>query len=77
MGIRLAIDTGGTFTDIIAIDDTVGSMTALKTPSTPKDPSIGLLNSVAKAIAAREVDASDLGMVLHGSTVATNAVFGT
>lgn len=74
MGIRLAIDTGGTFTDIIAIDDTVGSMTALKTPSTPKDPSIGLLNSVAKAIAAREVDASDLDMVLHGSTVATNAV---
>ena len=74
MGIRLAIDTGGTFTDIIAIDDAVGSMTALKTPSTPKDPSIGLLNPVAKAIAAREVDASDLGMVLHGSTVATNAV---
>jgi len=74
MGIRLAIDTGGTFTDIIAIDDAVGSMTALKTPSTPKDPSIGLLNSVAKAIAAREVDASDLDMVLHGSTVATNAV---
>ena len=74
MGIRLAIDTGGTFTDIIAIDDTVGSMTALKTPSTPKDPSIGLLNSVAKAIAAREMDASDLDMVLHGSTVATNAV---
>jgi len=74
MGTRLAIDTGGTFTDIIAIDDVDGSMTALKTPSTPKDPSIGLLNSVAKAIEARKVDPADLSMVLHGSTVATNAV---
>ena len=74
MGIRLAIDTGGTFTDIIAINETDGSMTALKTPSTPKDPSIGLLKSIEKAMEEKRADISDLAMVLHGSTVATNAV---
>lgn len=74
MGIRLAIDTGGTFTDIIAINETDGSMIALKTPSTPKDPSIGLLKSIEKAIEEKRADISDLAMVLHGSTVATNAV---
>lgn len=74
MAIRLAIDTGGTFTDIIAINESDGSMTALKTPSTPKDPSIGLLKSIEKSLNEKEANISDLAMVLHGSTVATNAV---
>ena len=46
MGTRIAIDTGGTFTDVVAINENTGAMTAVKTPSTPADPSIGLLNGV-------------------------------
>ena len=71
MSLRIAIDTGGTFTDVIAIDEDTGAQVAIKTPSTPDDPSRGLLNGI------REVTGDDdavLGQVLHGTTTATNAV---
>ena len=71
MSLRIAIDTGGTFTDVIAIDEATGAQVAIKTPSTPDDPSRGLLNGI------REVTGDDdaaLGQILHGTTTATNAV---
>lgn len=74
MGVRIAIDTGGTFTDVVAIDEATGAMQAVKTPSTPSDPSIGLLNGVERVFADGDGDPSDMTMLLHGSTVATNAV---
>lgn len=74
MGIRIAIDTGGTFTDVVAIDESSGKITAVKTPSTPSDPSVGLLNGVARALSEVGAKEADVGMLLHGSTVATNAV---
>jgi len=74
MGTRIAIDTGGTFTDVVAINEQTGAMTAVKTPSTPTDPSIGLLNGVQKVFDGDGSDPSDLNLLLHGSTVATNAV---
>ena len=74
MGLRIAIDTGGTFTDVVAIDEADGSRCALKTPSTPADPSIGLLDGVRKAAAAAEQGEGAVARLLHGSTTATNAV---
>ncbi len=74
MGLRIAIDTGGTFTDVVAIDDETGRISAVKTPSTPADPSVGLLDGVEKALAALDRPPEDVKMLLHGSTVATNAV---
>ncbi len=74
MGLRIAIDTGGTFTDVVAIDDETGEITAVKTPSTPTDPSIGLLNGVEKVLRVVGRKTEDVSMLLHGSTVATNAV---
>lgn len=74
MGLRIAIDTGGTFTDIVAIDDVSGDVAAVKTPSTPHDPSIGLLNGVEKVLGAMGRRTEEVSMLLHGSTVATNAV---
>jgi N-methylhydantoinase A len=74
MGLRIAIDTGGTFTDIVAIDEHSGHMTATKTPSTPEDPSLGLVEGVRKVLKAAGGDPGDVHMLLHGSTVATNAV---
>ena len=71
MSLRIAIDTGGTFTDVIAIDETTGEQLAIKTPSTPDDPSRGLINGI------REVTGEDdtqLSQILHGTTTATNAV---
>ena len=74
MGLRIAIDTGGTFTDIVAINEDSGEITATKTPSTPDDPSLGLVEGVRKVLKAAGGDPSDVHMLLHGSTVATNAV---
>ncbi|HET7717677.1 MAG TPA: hydantoinase/oxoprolinase family protein [Bauldia sp.] len=74
MGLRIAIDTGGTFTDVVAIDDETGRISAVKTPSTPYDPSVGLLDGVEKALLALDRPPEDVRMLLHGSTVATNAV---
>jgi N-methylhydantoinase A len=74
MGLRIAIDTGGTFTDIVAIDEHSGQMTATKTPSTPEDPSLGLVEGVSKVLKAAGGEPADVHMLLHGSTVATNAV---
>ncbi len=71
---RLAVDTGGTFTDIIVIDEETGNIKALKTPSTPEDPSLAFLNAVNKAIESTEITDKNITMMLHGSTVATNAV---
>ncbi len=74
MSLRVAIDTGGTFTDVVSINEATGSMTAIKTPSTPSDPSIGLLEGIAKIMDKEQARPTDLQMLLHGSTVATNAV---
>ena len=74
MGLRIAIDTGGTFTDVVAIDEADGRRFALKTPSTPADPSIGLLDGIRKATEAAGQDEGAIARLLHGSTTATNAV---
>ncbi len=74
MTLRVSIDTGGTFTDVIAIDESDGSQYAVKTPSTPEDPSVGLLEGIRRAVAAAGRTERDIVQVLHGSTTATNAV---
>ncbi len=74
MGLRIAIDTGGTFTDVIAIDEATGDRFVVKTPSTPDDPSRGLLNGIDEVAVAAGRDPNALSQVLHGTTTATNAV---
>lgn len=74
MGLRIAIDTGGTFTDVVAIDEQTGAQWAVKTPSTPSDPSVGLVNGIHKAVEAAGRSARDVSQLLHGTTTATNAV---
>ena len=66
----VGIDVGGTFTDLFYSGDSNRPHRILKVPSTPQDPSIGLLNSLkAAGLGAAELDA-----ILHGTTIATNAV---
>ncbi len=71
---RLGIDVGGTFTDLLLLNERSGEMRLLKTPSTPEDQSIGILNGVQQLIAETGVPASEIGALLHGTTVSTNIV---
>lgn len=72
--IRVGIDTGGTFTDIVAIDETSQEIVSTKTPSTPADPSEGFMAGVAKVLEIMGAGSADLSTVAHGTTVATNAL---
>jgi N-methylhydantoinase A len=74
MSLRLAVDVGGTFTDLLLFDEESGRLTLAKTPSTPPDPSVGVLTGIRKVARAAGVDPNDISLILHGTTVATNAV---
>lgn len=66
----VGIDVGGTFTDLYFAGADGVSHRILKVPSTPDDPSIGLLNALDRA----GLDPAGLDAILHGTTIATNAV---
>jgi N-methylhydantoinase A/oxoprolinase/acetone carboxylase beta subunit/N-methylhydantoinase B/oxoprolinase/acetone carboxylase alpha subunit len=72
--VRIAVDIGGTFTDLQLLDARDGVVRAWKTPTTPQDPSQGLLRGVREASKRFGFALSDVGLLLHGTTIATNAV---
>src|SRR5215207_6165700 len=70
--LRIGIDTGGTFTDVVALDTGSGEVVTTKTPSTPADPADGFLDAVHKVLDLMSAQGSDVASVSHGTTVATN-----
>ena len=70
--VRIGIDTGGTFTDVVAVDERTGAMTTTKTPSTPADPAEGFLAGVRKVLDLLGLPGEAITAVSHGTTVATN-----
>ncbi|HWL80409.1 MAG TPA: hydantoinase/oxoprolinase family protein [Roseomonas sp.] len=72
--LSIAVDIGGTFTDITIQDTASGRAWTAKTPSTPHDPSEAFLTGVRLALEAAEGAAAGVGRVLHGTTVATNMI---
>ncbi|MGI8880132.1 MAG: hydantoinase/oxoprolinase family protein [Jatrophihabitans sp.] len=74
MSYRLGVDVGGTFTDVLLVDEQTGATWRAKTASTPQDQSIGVLNGIDKVSAEAGVRREDIAHVLHGTTVATNAI---
>ena len=70
--IRIGIDTGGTFTDVVAVDEATGALVTTKTPSTPDDPADGFLAAVDKVLGLLGATGADVAAVSHGTTVATN-----
>jgi N-methylhydantoinase A len=70
--IRIGIDTGGTFTDVVAFDEASGALVTTKTPSTPADPADGFLDGVHKVLELMGAQGTDVTAVCHGTTVATN-----
>ncbi len=70
--IRIGIDTGGTFTDVVALDEESGQVVTTKTPSTPANPADGFLAGIEKVLAVLDAEGDAIGAVSHGTTVATN-----
>jgi N-methylhydantoinase A len=70
--VRIGIDTGGTFTDVVAVDEATGATTTTKTPSTPADPAEGFLTGVRKVLDLMGLSGEAVTAVSHGTTVATN-----
>lgn len=70
--IRIGIDTGGTFTDVVAFDEGTGELVTTKTPSTPSNPADGFINGVTKVLDLMGATGDDITAVCHGTTVATN-----
>ncbi len=74
MTFRLGVDVGGTFTDLLLVDDSSGQTYTAKVPSTPEDSSIGVLDGINRICSQSDIDLSEVAQVMHGTTVATNAV---
>jgi len=74
MSYRLGVDVGGTFTDLLLINEETGESHTAKVLSTPEDSSIGVLNGVERISSESGVDPASVNRVMHGTTVATNAV---
>ncbi len=75
---RIGIDVGGTFTDLVAMDEGNAAPVSFKTPTTPADPSDGVLNGIAGLASSIGLDARALldraQVIIHGTTVATNTL---
>ena len=70
--IRVGIDTGGTFTDVVAVDEDSGELLTTKTPSTPANPADGFITGIEKILRLMGAHGEDITAVSHGTTVATN-----
>ena len=71
---RIGVDSGGTFTDVVAYDPARGRLVFHKVASTPDDPAAGIVSGALEAAERAEMQAADVAMLIHGTTVATNQV---
>ncbi|MGD9942241.1 MAG: hydantoinase/oxoprolinase family protein [Burkholderiaceae bacterium] len=71
---RIGVDIGGTFTDVVLVDEASGEMLVVKVPSRPEDPSRGFMDGLSKALGDFEIDPEAVSFLVHGTTVATNAI---
>ena len=70
---RIGIDIGGTFTDIVMLDE-AGGVSTVKVPSTPSNYAQGIRNGLLQAFPAWSIAGADVAEVVHGTTVATNTI---
>ena len=71
---RIGIDIGGTFTDLLLVDDATGEVTIVKTLTTPADPSDAVDVAVRQALETAGTSPAVVGNVIHGTTLVTNAI---
>ncbi len=72
--LRIGIDTGGTFTDIVCVDDKTGAMRVTTVSSTPSNPAVALVRDVHAILHEGGAGIGDLAALAHGTTVATNSL---
>ena len=73
-GLRVGIDIGGTFTDVVLVDDRTGAISVSKVLTTPANPAIAVAEAFSMATLMGGVGATDVTRVVHGTTLVTNAV---
>jgi N-methylhydantoinase A len=71
---KLGIDIGGTFTDLVLLYEDAGNILFVKTLTTYPDPSVGIMNGVMEILAKAGIEASQIDTIVHGTTLVTNAV---
>ena len=71
---RIGIDSGGTFTDVVACDPERGRLVFHKVASTPDDPAAGIVGGALAAAGRAQARPAEVTMLIHGTTVATNQV---
>jgi len=74
MSKRVAFDVGGTFTDFVITDEETGASDVFKYPSTPDDPSRGVLDGLSTFLDQEDIPWSEVTQLIHATTVATNTV---
>ncbi|QOJ31534.1 MAG: hydantoinase/oxoprolinase family protein [Gammaproteobacteria bacterium] len=74
MSYHLGVDVGGTFTDLILVNEKTGDFHSAKVPSTPHDSSVGVLNGIERVCQIAGIDPNEITHVMHGTTVATNTI---
>lgn len=70
--VRIGVDVGGTFTDLILVDESANKILVHKVPSTTHDQSIGVINGIKDLCVKAQVNVQNIEYILHGTTVATN-----
>lgn len=71
---RIGIDVGGTFTDIVMVDDVSGKIWSAKVPTTPADRVVGAMNGFHKILELSGKHSNEVGFIGHGTTMATNMI---
>ena len=72
--LRISVDVGGTFTDLVAFDEETGKILNIKTPTVPKQPEKGVINSISEYLT--EHNPEEIKMIGHATTIATNSLLG-
>jgi N-methylhydantoinase A len=70
---RITVDTGGTFSDFVCLDEETGTISIAKVPSTPDDPSRAILHGI-ETVLSTGIRPEEIGFFCHGTTVGTNAL---
>jgi N-methylhydantoinase A/oxoprolinase/acetone carboxylase beta subunit len=70
----LGVDSGGTFTDLVAVDAAAGTVYVTKTPTTPADPSLGIVEGTRLMNEQHGLSLAEVGNLIHATTLITNAI---
>src|SRR5579863_1337836 len=74
MAVRIGVDVGGTFTDVVCFDEEKSLLTLLKVPSTPKEPDRAVVDGTQRILKQNHLGSASVKFFIHGTTVATNTL---